>query len=65
MLKTPFFLYRKATYKAMQMGGYAHSSAKSVGAGAGVDNSKKGTSQKDVWGPVFKNKQHFVDMHLC
>jgi len=19
----------------------------------------------DPWGPVFKNRQHFVDMHLC
>ncbi|XP_071521853.1 uncharacterized protein [Panulirus ornatus] len=56
---------RKSTYKAMEMGGYAQSSAgKSAGAGM-LNKNKKGTDQKDVWGPVFRNKQHFIDMHFC
>jgi len=36
-------------------------------------NSSSSSSKKlqqeaptaDPWGPVFKNRQHFVDMHLC
>jgi hypothetical protein len=28
-----------------------------------IQESKK--VQHGAWGPVFKNKQHFVNMHIC
>jgi len=52
---------RRSTYKAMQMTSYPKTQANtSTGAKA-----KKANQQVDVWGPVFKNKEHFVNMHLC
>jgi len=52
---------RRSTYKAMQMHGYTKTQDNtSTG-----PKAKKAKEQVDVWGPVFKNKEHFVNMHLC
>jgi hypothetical protein len=29
------------------------------------DAQQQGPSKHGSWGPVFKNKQNFIDMHLC
>lgn len=29
----------------------------------GGNRNKK--SKTDVWGPIYQNRQHFIDMHIC
>ncbi|KAG7155403.1 hypothetical protein Hamer_G023689 [Homarus americanus] len=60
---------RKSAYKVMQMTNYGQTH-NSTGQNGSVKRSKKNNntnSEKttDVWGSVFQNKQHFVDMHFC
>ncbi|GIY49523.1 uncharacterized protein CEXT_742331 [Caerostris extrusa] len=30
-----------------------------------ANDDKKSANQNNPWGPVFKNKQNFLDMHFC
>lgn len=54
---------RRSTYKAMQMGTYNNNPQGN--AASTRTKAKKANPQVDVWGSVFKNKEHFVNMHLC
>jgi len=57
----------KSTWDAM------NSSSSSSGMKRSKQSSSSSSSKKlqqevpaaDPWGPVLKNRQHFVDMHLC
>lgn len=49
----------KSTYKAMHM--MATEQVKSQKTNSNKNNMKK---QVDVWGPIFKDRQNFVQMHL-
>jgi len=58
----------KSTWDAMHSS-TASSGLKRTKQGNGSSNSSKKLQQEapvpDPWGPVLKNRQHFVDMHLC
>lgn len=67
---TLFFLSScsKSTYKAMVTGGYNSSqqqAASSTGSSGQQGGNKNKKSKTDVWGPIYQNRQHFVDMHIC
>lgn len=55
----------KSPYKAMQMMGNTNNAGQMKGKKKNHNNSNgNNNQQKDVWGPVLKNRQNFVDMHL-
>jgi hypothetical protein len=58
----PFFLsfFRKAVFDAMQK---KVQEERKTREDKKMQESKK--MQHGAWGPVFKNKQHFVNMHIC
>lgn len=44
------------------------SKAQQVSSGASKSGGQNGGStkdKKDVWGPIYQNRQHFIDMHIC
>lgn len=58
----------KSTYKAMVSGAYGVSqqrTASSSGSSGQQGGSKNKKSKTDVWGPIYQNRQHFIDMHIC
>ncbi|KAK7024357.1 hypothetical protein SK128_014917 [Halocaridina rubra] len=60
---------RKSSYRTIEAENY---SSNYGGSNSGtitkkkmkMNNERKGNHQ-DVWGPIFKNKEHFIDMHFC
>lgn len=41
-----------------------HAAASTSRSGHNEGNLNKKTKM-DVWGPVYQNRQHFIDMHIC
>ncbi|XP_063845644.1 uncharacterized protein LOC135091698 [Scylla paramamosain] len=35
------------------------------GATKSGQNGGNTKDKKDVWGPIYQNRQHFIDMHIC
>lgn len=59
----------RSTYKAMvadrvnaPVQQQAASNTTRSGQNGGNRNKK---SKTDVWGPIYQNRQHFIDMHIC
>ena len=46
----------KVKSKAQQVSGASKS---------GSQNGGSTKDKKDVWGPIYQNRQHFIDMHIC
>ncbi|MPC10583.1 hypothetical protein E2C01_003220 [Portunus trituberculatus] len=54
----------KSTYKAMVTDKHTSFGQKQAAATTTGGNKNK-KSKTDVWGPIYQNRQHFVDMHIC
>ncbi|KAG7155402.1 hypothetical protein Hamer_G023688 [Homarus americanus] len=54
---------RKDSFKVLDMITYPQ--AKMITLTQSKSEGVKKSKKTDIWGPVFQNKQHFVDMHLC
>lgn len=55
----------KSTYKAMATGNTQQQAASSPGSSGQQGGNKNKKSKIDVWGPIYQNRQHFIDMHIC
>lgn len=55
---------RKSAFKTLDMETYGVGGEASTGA---KPKKIKGSNsnEQDAWGPIFKNKEHFVNMHIC
>ncbi|KAK4286960.1 hypothetical protein Pmani_039952 [Petrolisthes manimaculis] len=57
---------RKSTYKAMETNNNNNiNNNNNNNNKRQKSNSRKSNTNEDIWGPIFKNKNNFVDMHLC
>jgi len=63
------FREAKSTWDAVHSSSPTSSGVKRTKQSSSVSSSSKKLQQEapapDPWGPVLKNRQHFVDMHFC
>lgn len=59
-------LARKSSFKAMDMQTYGANGSESTGTKPKKMKCKSCNNKtQDAWGPIYKNREHFINMHLC